>query len=387
MTEQENRPLKIAILAGEPSGDSLGASLIRALKEQRSTILFSGIGGPAMAAEGFNSLHNIDRLSVNGFPIKKIPELTSIFFSTRSALKKFDPDCFVGIDYNFFNGFLEGLMKKTGVPTAHYVSPSVWAWRAGRLRRIKQNVDLMLTLYPFETEIYKNNDIPVRYVGHPKALEINPDTGYKEKNTARALLGFSHTDTVVAILPGSRSSEVSLIGPAFFRTAKLLSEALNCKFVVPATNCKRAEQVTRLWHSIVPNVPVIVTDSSITAMTAADAVLVKSGTATLEAMLLRRPMVVAYRLNEITYKLVSSLLQTQRFALPNILAQKDLVPEFIQQAAKPEALAKAMVELIREPQEDLMSEFDCIHKKLSLNSGKLAAKEILQLCDRTYVSL
>ena len=387
MTEQKNRPLKIAIVAGEPSGDNLGASLIRALKKERPATLFSGIGGPGMAAEGFRSLYDIERLSVNGLPFKKIPELISILFATRSALKKFDPDCFIGIDYNFFNGFLEGLMKGNGTPTAHYVSPSVWAWRSGRIRRIKQNIDLMLTLYPFESEIYKKNDIPVRYVGHPKALEINPDTGNKEKRSAREILGFSPTDTVVAVLPGSRASEVSLIGPVFFHAAKILSGILSCKFVVPATNPNRSEQIKRLWESIAPNLSVVVTDNSMTAMKASDTVLVKSGTATLEAMLLRRPMVVAYRLNELSYKLVSRFIKTQRFALPNILADKDLVPEFIQHTAKPEILARAIFELLREPQEKLMSEFDCVHKKLSLNSGHLAADEILKLCERKHVSL
>ena len=178
----------------------------------------------------------------------------------------------------------------------------------------------MLTLYPFESEIYKKNDIPVRYVGHPKALEINPDTGNKEKRSARDLLGFSPTDTVVAVLPGSRASEVSLIGPVFFHAAKILSGILSCKFVFPATNPNRSEQIKRLWESIAPNLSVVFTDNSMTAMKASDTVLVKSGTATLEAMLLRRPMVVAYRLNELSYKLVSRFIKTQRFALPNILA-------------------------------------------------------------------
>ena len=157
--------------------------------------------------------------------------------------------------------------------------------------------------------------------------------------------------------------------------------------MVPATNPNRSEQIKRLWESIAPNLSVVVTDNSMTAMKASDTVLVKSGTATLEAMLLRRPMVVAYRLNELSYKLVSRFIKTQRFALPNILADKDLVPEFIQHTAKPEILARAIFELLREPQEKLMSEFDCVHKKLSLNSGHLAADEILKLCERKHVSL
>ena len=386
MTKQKTGSLKIAIVAGEPSGDSLGASLIRSLREQNPEVQFSGIGGPAMAAEGFKSLHNIERLSVNGFPITKIPELASILLSTKTALKQFDPDCFVGIDYNFFNGLLEGVMKKSGKLTVHYVSPSVWAWRSGRIHKIKKNIDLMLTLYPFETTIYEKNHIPVCYVGHPKAMEISPDHGVIEKKDARESLGFSMTDSIVAVLPGSRSSEVALIGPTFFHTAKLLAETVNCKFIVPATNLSRAKQIEDLWQSIAPDIEINITDNSINAMTAADAVLVKSGTATLEAMLLRRPMVMAYQLNWLTYKFVSSLLQTQRFALPNILAGKDLVPEFIQKEAKPEALARALVKLIREPQGELISEFDCVHNKLRLNSGQLAAQEILKLCGQTYVS-
>lgn len=374
------KPLTIAMFAGEASGDNLGAALIRALKNQQPDIRFVGVGGTAMIKEGFESFHDMERLSVNAFPIFRIPELIKILLSSKKAILECEPACFIGIDYNFFNGFLEGIMKRAGIATVHYVSPTLWAWRSGRIRKIKKNIDLMLTLYPFETAIYKTHNIPVHFVGHPRAREIDPGQGDRDKGPARASLGFSHDELVVAILPGSRASEVALIGPDFFRTAAILHRELACKFVIPAINDNRARQITTLWQSLVPEIPVQMTDSSITALAAADVVLVKSGTATLEAMLLRRPMVMSYRLGKLAYALVSRMVSAEYFALPNILAESLLVPEFIQDDATPEVLAAAMVELISHPQEELLSKFSDIHEQLRGDSGIVAANQILNLC-------
>ena len=383
MTKSGERPLTIALVAGEISGDNLGAPLMRALKQIQPDIRFVGIGGPAMIAEGLESLYDMERLSVNAFPLLKVPELIKILFTTSSKLKEQSPDCFIGIDYNFFNGLLEGMMKRAGIRTVHYVSPTVWAWRSGRLRKIKKHIDLMLTLYPFETEIYAAHEINACYVGHPKAREISLDQGREGKAQARQSLGLKDSDKVVAILPGSRASEVALIGPGFFETAKRLSR--DCKFVVAAANSRREEQIQALWQSLVPEVPVNVTDDPLMAMTAADAVLVKSGTSTLEAMLLRRPMVMAYRLGKLTYGLVSRMVNTPYFALPNILAGHQLVPEFIQDDAKPDVMAEAMKQLMDRPQDELIREFDAIHRELSPDSGALAAQEVLKLCEGANV--
>lgn len=380
MSATADKPFTIAMVAGEASGDNLGAALIIALKTQHPHIRFVGIGGTNMIAEGFESFQDMETLSVNAFPVMRVPELIKILLSTKKAILDSKPDCFIGIDYNFFNGFLEGMMKRAGLATVHYVSPTIWAWRSGRIRKIKKHIDLMLTLYPFETEIYKTHGIPVLFVGHPKAREIDLDQGDRDKSAARASLGLANDERVVAILPGSRAGEVALIGPDFFRTAAILHKELSCKFVIPANNDKRAQQINALWQILVPEIPVQITDSSITAMSAADTVLVKSGTATLEAMLLRRPMVMSYRLSNLAYALVSRLVNADYFALPNILAGSALVPEFIQDEATPEVLAAAMIKIICHPQEDLLSQFADIHQQLRGDSGAVAANQILQLC-------
>ena len=377
------RPITIAMVAGEVSGDNLGAPLMRALKQKQPNIRFVGIGGPAMIAEGLESLYDMERLSVNAFPLLRVPELVKILLTTKTRLKEQSPDCFIGIDYNFFNGLLEGMMKRAGIRTVHYVSPTVWAWRSGRLRKIKKHIDMMLTLYPFETEIYAEHGIDACYVGHHKAREISPTQGQTEKAPARQALGLEDADKVVAILPGSRSSEVALIGPVFFRTAELLGS--DFKFVVPATNRKRAQQIKTLWKSLIPDIPIKITDDPLAAMTAADAVLVKSGTATLEAMLLRRPMVMAYRLGKFAYSLISRMVNTPYFALPIILAGREVVPEFIQDDADPVVMAETIKKLMEQSQDELMVEFDAIHQRLSPVSELFTATEVLKLCEQTHV--
>ena len=213
-------PLTIGMVAGEASGDNLASSVMREIKSLRSDVTFMGVGGPLMLEQGFQSWFDMERLSVNGFsePIRRLPELLNILLTVKRRLLKDPPDVFVGVDFNFFNLLLEGMLKKAGISTVHYVSPSVWAWRPGRIKKITRSVDLMLTLYPFETEIYRQNNIQVRFVGHPKADEI-PLTN--NPRTARAALGFSMDDKVIAILPGSRGSEIKYSGEAFFKAANI----------------------------------------------------------------------------------------------------------------------------------------------------------------------
>ena len=389
LSEQD---LTIALVAGELSGDNLGAPLILAIKQVYPKAKFVGIGGPQMIAAGLESWTDIEDLSVNGFvdPIRRLPSLLRILLGTRDRITQIAPDCFIGIDFNFFNGLLEGMVKKRGIKTVHYVSPSVWAWRRGRIKSLRRNLDLMLTLYPFETQIYRDNGINVEFVGHPKADEISEVQRIDAKAEARKKLDLRfeaaiQVPPVIAMLPGSRGSEVKLSAPGFLMAAQIISEQKpgSC-FIIPAANQKRHAQMARLIKQHAPQLHIkLVMGESQTAMLAADAVLVNSGTATLEAMLLRRPMVMSYRLGSLTYAVVSRIVSIKHFALPNILANEKIVPEYLQSNATPEALANALLELLEDNEHpELMKRFARIHADLKRSSGEVAARAILTLCDK-----
>jgi|MDTC01.2.fsa_nt_gb lipid-A-disaccharide synthase len=382
--QAETKSQTIALVAGEASGDNLGAPLIRELKQKYPNARFVGVGGPAMIAEGMDSWFDMERLSVNGFvdPIKRLPELLNILWTIRSRLLRSPPICFVGVDFNFFNLLLEGMLRKRGIKTVHYVSPTVWAWRPGRIKSIARNVDLMLTLYPFETDIYLKNGVDVAFVGHPKAYEIELDEGTDKKAAARQMLDYREDDPIVAILPGSRRSEVTYSGPDFFAAAGLIKKAApGCRFLVAAANDRLASNINSLLLESGQNLDIkVVVGRSREVLTAADVVLVNSGTATLEAMLLKKPMVMSYRLGSATYALVSRLVKTKYFALPNILAGHELVPELIQKDATPEALSKAVLALFNpETRDSLITKFDTIHRQLRVEKYE-AAQAILTLC-------
>ena len=389
LSEQD---LTIALVAGELSGDNLGAPLILAIKQVYPKAKFVGIGGPQMIAAGLESWTDIEDLSVNGFvdPIRRLPSLLRILLGTRDRITQIAPDCFIGIDFNFFNGLLEGMVKKRGIKTVHYVSPSVWAWRRGRIKSLRRNLDLMLTLYPFETQIYRDNGINVEFVGHPKADEISEVQRIDAKAEARKKLDLRfeaaiQVPPVIAMLPGSRGSEVKLSAPDFLMAAQIISEQKpgSC-FIIPAANQKRHAQMAGLIKQHAPQLHIkLVMGESQTAMLAADAVLVNSGTATLEAMLLRRPMVMSYRLGSLTYAVVSRIVSIKHFALPNILANEKIVPEYLQSNATPEALANALLELLEDDEHpELMKRFARIHADLKRSSGEVAARAILTLCDK-----
>ena len=384
--------LIVALVAGELSGDNLGAPLILAIKKCYPKARFVGIGGPRMIAAGLESWTDIEELSVNGFvdPIRRLPSLLRILLNTRDQITQVAPDCFIGIDFNFFNGLLEGMVKKRGVKTVHYVSPSVWAWRNGRIKSLKRNLDLMLTLYPFETQIYRDNGINVEFVGHPKADEI-PEVQYSDaKVEAREKLDLRFEEStpaapVIAMLPGSRGSEVKLSTPDFLAAAKIIAERKpgSC-FVFPAANQKRHDQIAELIKQHAPQLRIkLVLGESQKAMLAADVVLVNSGTATLEAMLLKRPMVMSYRLGSLTYAVVSRIVSIEHFALPNILANEKIVPEYLQSDSTPEALAEALLELLKDDAHvELMERFAHIHADLRRGSGEVAATAVLALCEK-----
>ena len=306
-----------AIVAGEASGDLLGADLIRALKEQFPDALFEGIGGPKMQAEGFQSLFDMDRLSVMGFiePLKRLPELLRI---RRTIVKRYSenkPAVFVGIDSPDFNLTIEAKLHSLSVKTVHYVSPSVWAWRQGRIKKIKNSVDLMLSLFPFEADFYRQHDVPVRYVGHPlaKQLPMEPDTA-----GARCALGLDSKTPVLCIMPGSRAGELELMADLFLDVAQVIDKVLPGLHTLSVTLIRQQSHV---------------------AMEASDVVLLASGTTALEAMLLKKPMVVSYRLGALTYALVSPFIKTPFASIPNLLSNEMLVPELIQSKATVEALS------------------------------------------------
>jgi len=377
------RRLRIGVLAGEASGDILGSRVLVALKSRYDEVVVEGIGGPLMQAQGLDSLFPMERLSVMGLvePLKRLPELLRI---RRAVIKQFidnPPDVFLGIDSPDFNLYLERRLRRAGVPTAHLVSPSVWAWRQGRIGSIKRSVDLMLCLFPFEPAIYRQHGIPVRFVGHPLADEIPRRL---DQASARASLGLAPQGKLLALLPGSRGSEVRALAPSFLQAADLLWQAdPHLSFVMPAANdLRHAELVTLLQQY--PRLPLtLLSGQSRAAMTAADAVLLASGTATLEATLLKRPMVVAYRMGALSWSLISRLVKTRYVALPNLLAGKALVPELLQDAATSRAMCSALLPLLAGGQavERQLAEFDALHDSLRQDFAAQTAAALAQLAD------
>lgn len=370
-----------AIVSGEASGDILGANLIRALKQLFPDAVFEGIGGPQMQAEGFESLYEMDRLSVMGLvePLKRLPELLHI---RRNIVRRYSsnrPAVFIGIDSPDFNSGIEQRLHRAGVKTVHYVSPSVWAWRQGRIKKIKKSVDLMLTLLPFEADFYRQHQVPVRFVGHPLALQFDrkPD-----RNAARTELGLDPQRSVLCIMPGSRSSEVELLADLFLDAAEVVRQTLSAdiQLVIPAANQARYQQVKEiLGRRRNLNIRLLLQQSH-RAMEAADVVLLASGTTALEAMLLKKPMVVSYRFGAWTYKLLSRLIKTPYASIPNLLANKMLVPELIQDDASVENLSAAVVEAFDGDRREVMqAEFSRLQEQLAVDSGAVAAGAIAEL--------
>lgn len=377
-------PLTIALVAGEMSGDLLGAGLIREIKKTYPYAHFVGIGGEKMIAEGFHSLFPMERLSVMGIVdvLKRLPELLVIRHKLRTLFTKYPPAVFIGIDAPDFNLHLEYQLRTKGIKVVHYVSPSVWAWRQGRIKKIARAVDLMLTLFPFEKRFYERHNVPACFVGHPLADQI-PLSSQKEQ--ARSALGYTKDQRLVALLPGSRSGEVTYLGPVFIEAAKrCLAEQPDLQFIIPAANAERKKQILQLLNSDQKPLPVrIIEGDALLAMTASDAVLLASGTATLEAMLLKKPMVVAYRWHPLTHAIISRMVRTPFIALPNLLAEQALVPELLQEQASPERLAANVMSVMSQENERILLEkFTEIHHVLDRDSDHLAAQEVLKLIGR-----
>lgn len=374
------------LVAGEPSGDVLGADLIRALKTKQPHAEFSGVGGQKMISEGLSAWFHIDELSVNGFvaPLMKLPFLIKVLLQVRSRCRSLSPAAFIGIDFNFFNLLLAGLIKKNGTPTVHYVSPSVWAWRQGRIKTIQRRIDLMLTLYPFETAIYEQHGIPVRFVGHPRAAAINVDELARYEQESRARRGLGEADRMIALLPGSRNAEVASMMPIYLDAVRQLQHtAPDLKYRVAAANERRGREIERYVDQagLSDEVTVEIGDA-MGVMAASNVVLVNAGTATLEALLLRKPMLMAYRLGPLTYAVVSRLVTLEHFALPNILAGEAIVDEYLQARASGENLAMGVNRLLLgKHHESLMRRYDQIHQMLIGDLGEDAALPIIALAE------
>lgn len=369
--------LRVALVAGEASGDILGSGLMQALKMQHPDISFIGVGGPRMEAEGLHSYFPMERLSVMGL-FEVLGRLFELIFRRRRLVRTLiaeRPDVFIGIDAPDFNLGLELKLRRAGIRTVHYVSPSVWAWRQKRVFKIREACDLMLTLFPFEAQFYQEHGVPVRFVGHPLANTIPLQV---DRVAARAALGLPQDGEVVALMPGSRGGEVSRLGPLFLDAAEQLAHMRpGLQFVVPCASQPRREQLDQMLAA--RNLQLGLLDGqSHEALAACDAVLIASGTATLEALLHKRPMVVAYRVANLTYRLLRRFMKTTLFSLPNLLAGRQLVPEFIQDAATPDVLAVAVASLLANGQEQTEN-FAAIHQTLRQDASVQAAEAVLEL--------
>lgn len=370
--------LKVALVAGEASGDILGAGLMSALRTQHPEIEFVGVGGPLMEKQGLQSFFSMERLAVMGLVevLGRLPELLKRRRELADYLLAEQPDVFVGIDAPDFNLDLALRLRQQGMRTVQYVSPSVWAWRQKRVFKIKQACDLVLCLLPFEPDFYREHGVAAQFVGHPLADSI---ALYNEASSARQKLGLPMTGPVVALLPGSRGSEVARLGRLFLQTAaQLQARNPDMHFVLPAANGARRQQLEQELKDF-PDLSLSLLDGqSATALQACDAVLIASGTATLEAMLFKRPMVVAYRLSPLTYSILSRMVKSRFFALPNLLADEALVPEFIQQAATAEQLAKAVEQQLANPQRQT-ARFLELHQQMRRDASREAARAVLEL--------
>ena len=378
-------------MAGEASGDILGGRLMAAIRERRPGAEFVGVGGASMTAAGLRSLAPMDALAVNGFkePLLRLPSLVRLLLRLRRHFVAAGVDAVVGVDFNVFNLILERGVKKRGIATAHYVSPSVYFWRRGRIRRIRKAADVVLALFPFEPALYAERGANAVFVGHPLADEIGPEDGSEAaKAQARAALGVAPRHPVVALLPGSRGSEIGLLGKLFLDTAALLRQGAygDAVFLVPTPTPRVHDAMAAVLraHRIDDTQAVrLVAGQSRRVLAAADVVLAKSGTATLEAMMLRRPMVVCYRLGAVSAWIVRRLQRSQFVALPNILAGRALVPELLQEQAKPALLAEAVAAQHARWRTDDAWRTACgqWHERLRCGGAGRAADAVLGLID------
>ena len=377
--------LRVGMVAGEASGDLLGAHLMAALKGRRRSIMFAGIGGPRMSAEGLESHYPMEKLSVRGYAevLRNYAEIMGIRRRLAKAMIEERPDLFIGVDSGDFNLGLERRLKEAGIPTIHYVSPSVWAWRGWRVRKIARAVTRILVMFPFEAPIYEKAGVPVTYVGHPLADVIPQEPNKAE---ARAQLRLPQKKLVVALLPGSRRSELHYMASAFVLAAhRFRQEMHDVHFVCPTVTRATRDMFERAVHEQQrTDLPLtLLFGHSHEALAAADMALVASGTATLETALFKTPMVIAYRQSPVTWALMRSMLYLPYVGMPNILAGERLVPELLQDEANPAALAAALLALWRDEaaRKRQVGRFHEFHHLLRQNTAQKAADAVLEVLE------
>ena len=375
-----DKQLTIALVAGETSGDILGAGLIRTLKKHHPNIKFVGIAGPRMQAEGCQAWYEMEELSVMGI-VEVLGRLRRILAIRRDITKRLidlKPDVFIGIDAPDFNLSLEGKLKQASIKTIHYVSPSVWAWKQKRVFKIKRNTNLILAFLPFEKAFYDKFDVPCRFIGHKMAddIPLEPD-----QTAMRQQLGIPVDCQCLALLPGSRHAEVTLLSEPFLKAAQLLRDKFpDLHIVVPLVNGKRRAEFEQIKAEIAPELKLQLLDGHAReAMIASNAAILASGTVALECMLAKCPMVVGYKMKAFTFWLAKKLIKTPYVSLPNILAGKEIVPELLQHDCTPENIANHIVPLLKSDNSELKATFLALHKQIRCNADEQAAQAVLDV--------
>ncbi|HFQ4802927.1 TPA: lipid-A-disaccharide synthase [Vibrio vulnificus] len=378
-----NKPLRIGIVAGELSGDTLGEGFIKAIKAVHPDAEFVGIGGPKMIALGCQSLFDMEELAVMGLVevLGRLPRLLKVKAELVRYFTENPPDVFVGIDAPDFNLRLELDLKNAGIKTVHYVSPSVWAWRQKRIFKIAKATHLVLAFLPFEKAFYDKFNVPCEFIGHTLADAIPLES---DKAPARELLGLEQDKQWLAVLPGSRGSELKMLSQPFIETCKKLQQAFpELGFVVALVNQKRREQFEQAWKEYAPELDFkLVDDTARNVITASDAVMLASGTVALECMLLKRPMVVGYRVNAVTAFLAKLLLKTQYVSLPNILADTELVKEYLQDDCTPDNLFGEVSRLLEGDNHQMLDKFTEMHHWIRKDADQQAANAVLKLIEK-----
>jgi lipid-A-disaccharide synthase len=378
--------LRVGIVANEVSGDLLAAGLMRELKARVPKVVFEGIAGPQMLQQGCKSLYPVEKLSVMGLVevLSHLPEVLSIRRNIRKHFLDNPPDIFIGVDGPDFNLSLERDLRAAGITTVHYVCPSVWAWRSGRVKKIRESVDLVLSLFPFEKQFLERHSVPAVHVGHPLADIIPLEL---DQSGARARLGLDQNRKTIAILPGSRMSEIRYLSEDFINGAKLCHQRYSdLQFVVPLVNDRARDHFQSILKQVAADLPItLVEGNAHDAMQSADAVLLASGTATLEALLLKRPMVIAYRLQWLTHWIFTrfNLIKSPFISLANMLAGKEIAPEILQDDVQPETLANALIDILESDEiAQTMQEIgDKVHRELRLDASSRAADAVLELIE------
>jgi lipid-A-disaccharide synthase len=380
-------PLKVGIIAGEVSGDILAAGLIKQLKKRYPNAIFEGIAGPKMQAQGCQSLFDMEELSVMGL-VEVLSRIRRLLYIRKSMLNYFianPPDVFIGVDAPDFNLGLELKLKKQGIRTVQYVSPTVWAWREKRIFKIAKATNLVLSIFPFEKEVYDKYQIPCEFVGHTMAddIAIKPD-----KQKARHSLKLKEDEIVLAVLPGSRKREVDTLLDVFIQSCLLIkSDIAALKVLIPVVNRQRKEQVDEYIRTHNPDLSIqVVIGHAREVMIASDAVLLASGTATLEAMLCKKNMVTAYKLSGLTYQMMKWLYKAKYFALPNVLAGKKLIPELLQDDVTPLRISTLLLPMLNaqdgDEQKTLITTFETLHESLKKDADVQSALAVANLIEQ-----